>query len=365
MADFGVSPSKLRGQIDDFTPMQLLIDADIQEINSLASSLAFSNSSTQRVRRNLRVISSRLDHSGKMIQSMKRVLGDIATAYSKTEQRIKEQAVIPGFKASGSVFNASASASAGMENGKASAEASASVAEGEFTRQFQHGSVSGEGKVLSAEANAGAEAHISADENGFEAGAGASAEASASAAEGSVSADYKYASGSISGSLMAASASAATVATLGYRDGQGYGELSAKGEVSASAAHGEVEGKFGTDYLNIYGKAEGSRIGADASAEAGITVNENGSVSMKAKAEAEAYAAKGEVSGGYNFLGIQIDVGIEGMIGVQAEAGGEISSSGFETDLGLGPIGGNLSIDWSEFKPPRFQDIVALVIWWF
>lgn len=367
MAEFGVSPSKLKGQIGDFVPIQAAIKSDIQAINSIATRLAFSDGSTERVRRSLRVVSGRLDDSEKKLKAMKRALGDISTAYIRTEQNVKDHAVIPGFEVSGSLFNAEASASAGVQDGKASASAgaSASVAEGTFAYDSRYGSVTGEGKVLSAEANAEAEAHAYRTEDGFEAGASASASAGASAAEGSVSAESKYAAGSIAGSLLAAEASAAAAATLGYHDGYLYGELSAKAEVSASVAHGEAEGRLGAENLNMYGKAEGSAVGAGASAEAGVTVNENGSVSVKAKAEAEAYLAKGEVSGGFNILGIEIGVGIEGMVGVQAEAGGEISTSGFELDLGLGPIGGNLSIDWSGFELPGFSDIADTIFWWY
>lgn len=102
----------------------------------------------------------------------------------------------------------------------------------------------------------------------------------------------------------------------------------------------------------MHGSADGSVLGAKAEAGAGVTVNENGSSSVKAKAEAEAYVAKGEVSGGFTIFGVDIDLGVEGMVGVQAEAGGEVSSSGFSFDVGLGPIGGEVKIDWSDFKLP-------------
>ena len=357
MSDFGVSPSNLKKQVSDFAPMQILIESDKNTIDSIASGLAFSSASANVVRRRLRDVSSRLDEAGKEMRSMKRALGSIAFTYSKTETQIVDQTVLPGIKAYGSTFNADAHAEAGVEGGKASAAAgvSASVAAGGFTAASKQGTVSGEGSVLSAEAEAQANAYM----NENEIGANASAKASASAAEGELSVNSKYTAGSIAGSLMSAEASAALAASLGYKDGNFYGELSAKAEVGASVAHGEAEGKLGTDYLNAYGKAEGNLVGADASAKAGITVNENGSVELEAKAEAEAYLAKGEVSGGFDLFGIKIGGKVEGMVGVQAEAGGKVTSSSVDLDLGLGPIGGSISIDWTDFNPPKFDEIFA------
>ncbi len=63
-----------------------------------------------------------------------------------------------------------------------------------------------------------------------------------------------------------------------------------------------------TNIINPYEVAE--------NAICAIPINENGTASVKASAGAEAYLAKGEVSGGFTIFGIQVDLGIEGGIGV-------------------------------------------------
>lgn len=137
------------------------------------------------------------------------------------------------------------------------------------------------------------------------------------------------------------------------------GGCEAKAELGAEAyvAKGDVSYKLGSDQVYAYADAEGALVGADASAGAGVKVTPEG-VEASAKLEAEAYLAKGEIKGGYNLFGIDIGVSAEGMVGVQAEAGASVSAKGFEIDLGLGPIGGTLTVDASNFKLPTFDEVL-------
>ena len=175
--------------------------------------------------------------------------------------------------------------------------------------------------------------------------------AKGSALEGSASAESEYAKVSVSGSAANVEASA----KIGLGTDQNWDEdgtasyMMAGAEVSASAnaAQASIDSQVGTDDYNIHSNAEGSVVGADASAKAGIYM-ENGEIQAKAKAEAEAYWAKGEVSSGFTIAGIKVDFTVEGMVGVQAEAGASVSSGGVSGDLGLGPIGLKIKIDWSD-----------------
>lgn len=371
MSKFGVSPSKLKSQAAELASVQSVLESSRDRVDSVMSGLSFNGSATEGVRNRLRSVSRGLEGAGRNMRSMRRVLTEIASAYSNTEQRIKTNTVLPKITVTteGDTFVAKAGAGAEArtykEDGKigvtasASAAASAAVAQGSITAESEYGTASASGKVLSASAEAGASAgaYISEDGTLMEARAEANARAKASVAEGEASFDSKYAAASVSGSLVAAEAAASATAAIGSRYGVVYGELSASAEAKTYVAQGEVSGRLGTENLNANVKAEGSLVGAGAEAKAGVSFDSLGHAKAEAKVGAEAYLAKGEVKGGFNILGIKIETGLEGMVGVQAEAKGEVGSSGFELELGLGPVGGKLNIDWSGFKLPDFSKV--------
>lgn len=157
-------------------------------------------------------------------------------------------------------------------------------------------------------------------------------------------------SGSVGGSLL--------------KDGKFMPSLTASAGAKASAAKGEIETKYGNDTNNVHLGAEGTLFGAEAKATAGVgfikvadkaTGKEKTSFGIQGKASAEAYAAKGEVKGGINLLGMKIDVSVEGKAGgAGVEAGGSISTGGVSGKVGLGLALGasvEVSIDWTEFNP--------------
>lgn len=140
-----------------------------------------------------------------------------------------------------------------------------------------------------------------------------------------------------------------------------YAEASAE----ASVLEGEAELSIGDQNNNIHGKAEGTLLGAEASAEGAAgrikikdkaTGQETTAYGIKGEVKAEAYLAEGEVSGGFELFGVKIDLGVEGKAGgAGVGAGGHVSTGGVsgEVDLGLGVgIGLNISIDWSGIDFP-------------
>jgi len=186
-------------------------------------------------------------------------------------------------------------------------------------------------------------------ENGIIASAGLAGDVAA--LQGEVGYNAKYGSVSASGAVLAASGEAEAkfnVTDTGI-------DVGAKAEAGVAVVKGEASGQLGLDDYNVHGEVEGSALSAEAKAEAGIVVNENGTATLKAEAGAEAYLVKGEAKGGFTFMGIEVDLGIEGGIGVNATAGGEVSTSGVAFDVGLGPIAGEVSIDWSDFKWPEIE----------
>lgn len=177
------------------------------------------------------------------------------------------------------------------------------------------------------------------------------AEGSATVLTGAIAKEGKYAAGSAEASLFKIEGEASLGVSNSFSEKDGEGELEtigAKISGSATVLSGEAEGRLGMEDMNAHGGAEGALLGAGAEAEAGISYGDGG-FTAKAGAEAEAYLAKGEVKGGFTIFGIDIEVGAEGMIGVQAEAEVEAGLDGFGFDLGLGPIGIDVAIDWSGF----------------
>ena len=178
------------------------------------------------------------------------------------------------------------------------------------------------------------------------------AQGSAAILTGAIKKEGKYAAGSAEASLFKVEGETSIGVSGSYSEKDEEGDVStigAKISGSATVLSGEAEGHLGLEDMNVHGEAEGALLGAGAEAEGGITYGTNGEFTAKAGAEAEAYLAKGEVKGGFTIFGIDIEVGAEGMIGVQAEAEVEAGLDGFGFDLGLGPIGVDIAIDWSDF----------------
>ena len=181
-------------------------------------------------------------------------------------------------------------------------------------------------------------------------GMGVEAYANGHGASGEATLESEYAKTTVSGSV--ANAEASVKVGMGMDAGadedgsSSYMVIGAEASAAVNAAEGSVSTQLGTDDYNVHGEVSGSVVGADASASAGVYV-EDGNTVASAKAEAEAYWAKGEVTQGFSIGGIKVDFTLEGMLGVQAEVGGSASLGGVSGDVGLGPIGLKVKIDWS------------------
>lgn len=155
---------------------------------------------------------------------------------------------------------------------------------------------------------------------------------------------------------------AGTVATEGelgaslFRDGRFDPSLRAKAEARASAISGEIESRLGTEDTNVHAEAKGDLMTAHAEVSAYA-----GKDGLGLKAEAGAYAAEGEISGGFNFMGLKVDVGLEGKAGgAGAEIGFGAHDGVVEGSLGIGlglGAGVNFKIDASGV--PK-----AIENWW-
>ncbi len=182
-------------------------------------------------------------------------------------------------------------------------------------------------------------------------GLGIEAYAKGHGATGSASLESEYAKASVTASAANVSASAkVALGTKASADKNGktsYMIAGAEASAAANLAEGKVKLQAGTDKNNVHSEYSGSVVGADASAKAGV-YSENGATVAKAKAEAEAYWAKGEVTQGFSIGGVKVDFTLEGMLGVQAEVGGEASLDGASAGVGLGPLGIKVKIDWSS-----------------
>ena len=175
--------------------------------------------------------------------------------------------------------------------------------------------------------------------------------------------------GSVNGSVGNVAVSGKVGATL-FEDGKFSPAIGLEVKGEASVLKGSAEGYLGNEDYNAHANASGTVLGAEAKAEAkagvitytdkktGETVTTYGA---KAEVGAEAYIAEGKVSGGISFMGIDIDIGISGKAGgAGVEAGGSITTNGVSGEIGAGlglGAGVEISIDWTDFDPPTFEEI--------
>lgn len=188
-------------------------------------------------------------------------------------------------------------------------------------------------------------------------------------ATGELSGNVGLFGGKVSGTVGSVSATGTVGASL-FKDGKLSPALEAELKAKAVVAEGEAEVKFGNDMINTHAGAEGSVLGAEASAKGGIgkitfedkaTGKTKTGYGVQGEVSAEAYLAEGEVSGGFTIFGIDIDVGLSGKAGgAGVEAGGSVTTSGISGKLGAGlglGVGVELSVDWSDFELPKWEDL--------
>lgn len=144
--------------------------------------------------------------------------------------------------------------------------------------------------------------------------------------------------------------------------------VGAKGKVSV--LQGKAERYVGNEDYNLHIKGNGSVLGAEAKADVGVgriiyqdpdTDQMREMYGLKAEVGAEAYIAEGKVSGGFTFMGIDVDASISGKYGGGGvEAGGYVGVDGFSGEIGAGlglGAGVEITVDWSDFDPPTLEEI--------
>lgn len=344
MGEVEVKLDKLKAGVGVLENCARAIDGKRNEIESIALNLSLPRESAAQMKKQLRRLSDQAQTCKNQTNALKDALSNIKSQYEITEKEIIGKNINRATY-SFSDTNAHADIKTGI-SGSAKTDISGSVfnISGKTTGAF--GEASAGASFLTAMASASTHGEITKNKISGE----AKVEGSAALFKGQASVGGKYGEASVNAEIFSAAVSASTSGAIEYKNGK----LSAKAEVSAgasvSAASGKAEGRLGTEDFNAHGKASGSLLGAGAQAKAGVSVDSFGNFSAKAEAGAEAFLAKGEVSGGFTLFGIKVEVGGEAGIGVQAKAKGEVSSSGLAANLGLGPIGGKVKIDWSGFN---------------
>lgn len=200
------------------------------------------------------------------------------------------------------------------------------------------------------------------------AGITGSAELNGHILKGEASGNIGILSGKADASLGNVGVSGSLKATL-FEKGKFSPSLGAEVKAKANVAQGSASASLGSDNYNAHAKASGTLLGAEATAsgqigkvsyknDAGETVQAYG---VKGKVGAEAYVASGKVSGGITIMGIDIDVGISGKAGgAGVNAEGSLTTNGAHGSIGAGlgvGAGVEISIDWTDFDPPSWEEI--------
>lgn len=186
--------------------------------------------------------------------------------------------------------------------------------------------------------------------------------------KGEASGNFGILGGKADASLGNAAVSGKINATL-FEDGKFTPSLGAEVKGEASALKGSAQGYLGNENYNAHANASGTLFGAEASAGAQIGAvtykNKQGQTvtayGVKGEVGAEAYVAEGKVSGGFTFMGIDIDIGVSGKAGgAGVSAGGSLTTDGAHGEIGAGlglGAGVEISVDWSDFDPPTLEEI--------
>lgn len=139
-----------------------------------------------------------------------------------------------------------------------------------------------------------------------------------------------------------------------FRDGVFSPGIGIAAGVSGSVLSGKKKVQLGTDDVNAYAEASGDLLSAEAKGKAGFGAKKTkDGYGFFAEAEGElgAYVAEGEITGGFEFFGIEIEASLEGKIGTGVEAKAGIDSGGATVGVGAAALFGGgveLHVDWSE-----------------
>lgn len=325
MPEFEIHTRAIKGETGSLVVVMAQLRYYKSQLDMMSNVLALSGSAGTQIQRNVRRSSGELQDLAGRVSGMKAALEDIVEQYEKAEKSLS------------------------AKNTKSSSTTSYSYKKAYAEKSKNHTS---EGVVYQADGAAGnAEGKVGLEK--YRAYAGGNV----SVAEGEMSVASDYGKVAAGGSVAEGKAEV-SIGLPGDADvdKRGAGFTGASASASAVAANAYVNSRTGTEENNVHTNANGSVLGAEANAEAGVRVKD-GKVSFKAGAGAEAYYAKGEVSLGVTALGIDVDVTVEGMLGVEAKASTEVGTGSAEAEGGLGPIGAKIKVDWSDFELPKIPGL--------
>lgn len=359
MAEFEVMPEKLREQAETLNDIGRLLLMYGQEVSAVSLNLSGKlGSAYDIIQSALRIITDQLYEKQKSTDSMRTALVRTAERYLNTETKIidaaakKETIEHPASLGTSNVSSGTMNVAAGLTASvdlvagrlKGTAYANASVWEGSAGWELGNGLLQGGAQATAFSANAEAEASL----DPFKIALGATASAAALNAKVTQSALWGLDKFEANGTVLGAEAEAKV-----YNTRLGTG---ASAEASAAVAKGEIERTFGLDKYHMQSSAEGSVLGAEAEASAGIGAyvdkDGNSQVGLHASAGAEAYVAKGEVKSSFTLFGVEISATMGGQIGAGVSAKAEVSSNSFKLGGSLAAflgISAEFEIDWSNF----------------
>lgn len=394
MAAFQINTKTIKKHQGDIISSAGELNSLAGEINAVKSALSFRGEYRAGIVNNLGRIAEQCAESSRNMRTMGDALGQTIEKYEQTENKILEHmsgslnlknstsgtsALPTGVPASGSDTKPAYSYIGSYEytGDHAAVFASASAdwyKDGEFNPYLQAEASAGaalwkeewdlkdngeaSAELLYASASASSDFHMTED-GSFKPGGKAEAGVEIGVAKGEIKKEGQYGSASMTGAI----ASADAHAEIELKTINGLPAINAEAAAAAAVLSGAIDGTFGTDNYNIHTSASGAVLGAEAEAKFNIS-----GTGFSAEAGAEAYLAHGEVKTGFTVLGIQVDFGLEGSVGVGGKAEAEITTNSVEFDisaaLGLG-AGASISVDWSQFELPSLDDVNNFFDSWF
>lgn len=378
MSRFSINAEKLNTAISGMGNIESILINIGLDIYNVRRNLHIGSDMDSKLRSDISLIENAISDTGKKIEMAKNALVQIENKYLQTEKQVLKRYVAKtgtvmafgagrgggGFRGDDKLFS--------MSHTLKKDNSRYIDGDTEFKKSWSVFGVEGEGDIdwdinykskdkeqLNEDGTIGEK-----DTKGFNLSEKLTSKIGLYAVKGKVSAESGIAKLSAAGSMMAVEAKGTGEARI-FKDGKFEPGLYVDAKAKAHVAKGSIEGSLGTDRYKATGKVTGTVLGAEAAANAGlgwVKDEKTGNTEFKAsaKASAMAYTAKGEVEGAISILGIKLGAKVTGYAGAAgAEASVGIEGKKAKAGLGLaGGVGGSLelSIDFSEFKLPKFSE---------
>ncbi len=352
MSDFSVDAELVKRHGEDFTSMMNALGRCSSDIENIASQLSITGGGASEIRNSLRIVSGNLEKEKDGAKNLRECLVNSMGSYIAAENLIKgTQAGKGNASARSDGGTGSYGGSSGNEEKKWYEDVH-TVAEGGASYTNQYGTTfSASGYALGGDIGAGVD------------GLAFNAYMKGNVLDGQASVESDYGKVGVHGSVLGGEGKFAIGFTgMDYsvhaqegEDDEYEGMLAGiMGTASAYVAQGDVEARVGSEKNNINVGADGTVLGAEAEAKAGVFYDNKG-IGVGAEASAEAYVAKGEVKGGFDIAGIKFSGSVGGKaLAAGAHAGGHVTTGGVNLDAGASLLLGvdlGISVDWSGFDP--------------